>query len=98
MEGYGKMWYEWIFDGVGTEIVGIIIGLAIGGTVVYKFWTKNKSKQKQTAGDNAKQCQEMEIETDMKESGKTRNKLQQLQKAGDNADQSQIGRINNGSK
>lgn len=92
------MWYEWIFDGIGTEIVGIIIGLAIGGTAVHKFVTRNKSKQKQTAGDNAKQHQEMNTQTDIKEAGKVRNNLKQIQKAGDNAEQSQIGGTNNGSK
>lgn len=98
MRGYSNMWYEWLFDGIGTEIVGVIVGLAVSGTVLYKFLTRNKKKQTQKAGDNAKQCQELEIETNIKENGKIRNGLKQTQKAGDNADQSQIGRIKNESK
>lgn len=92
------MWYEWLFDGIGTEIVGIIIGLAIGGTAVYKFVTRDKSKQKQKAGDNAKQRQEFEVETDAQEDGKIKSNIKQSQKAGNGANQSQIGRIKNGSK
>lgn len=94
------MWYEWFFDGIGTEIVVIIIGLAITitGPIAYKNVTRNKSKQKQIAGDNAKQRQEIKTQTDINEGGRARNNLKQIQKAGDNADQSQIGRINNGRK
>lgn len=92
------MWYEWFFDGIGTEIVGIIIGLVIGGTVIYKFVTRNKSKQKQIAGDKSKQHQEFEVEIDAQEEGKTKSDIKQIQKAGNGANQTQIGRIKNGSK
>ena len=51
----------WIFDGIGTELligaVGVLIAAAGGGAVGYKIGSKNKIKQKQNAGDNAKQIQ-----------------------------------------
>lgn len=51
---------EWIFDGIGTELVSALIGLLVGGVAGYGIGvaiTINKIKQKQKAGDNAKQVQ-----------------------------------------
>lgn len=52
---------EWIFDGIGTEIIVAVIGLLVGafggGAVGYKIGVKNKIKQKQKAGDNVNQNQ-----------------------------------------
>ena len=51
---------EWIFDGIGTELVSALIGLLVGGVAGYGIGvvcTKNKIKQKQKAGDNANQIQ-----------------------------------------
>ena len=52
---------EWVFDGIGTEIIvgliSLIIGALGGGFAGYKIGVKNKIKQKQKAGDNAKQSQ-----------------------------------------
>lgn len=48
---------EWIFDGIGTELVSLIIGAVVGGATGYKIGTKNRIKQKQKAGDNSKQIQ-----------------------------------------
>lgn len=52
---------EWVFDGIGTEIIVGLISLtvgALGGAVAgYKIGVKNKIKQKQKASDNAKQSQ-----------------------------------------
>lgn len=49
---------EWMFEGIGTEIVSLLIGLVAGGTVGYKFGiNNNSSKQKQRAGDNSTQIQ-----------------------------------------
>ena len=48
---------EWIFDGIGTEIISLIIGAVLGGAAGYKIGSKNKIKQKQNAGDNSKQIQ-----------------------------------------
>lgn len=48
---------EWILDGIGTELISLIIGAVVGGTAGYKIGSKNKIKQKQKAGDNSKQIQ-----------------------------------------
>lgn len=48
---------EWIFDGIGTELISLIIGTVLGGAAGYKIGSKNKIKQKQEAGDNSKQIQ-----------------------------------------
>jgi hypothetical protein len=49
---------EWIFDGIGTAIVTLILGILTGGAVGYKIGiNKNKVKQKQKAGDNSSQIQ-----------------------------------------
>lgn len=50
---------EWFFDGLGTAIITLIIGLISGGAVGYRVGIKktNKINQKQTAEDNASQIQ-----------------------------------------
>ena len=50
---------EWFFDGLGTAIITLIIGLITGGTVGYRIGIKktNKVNQMQTAKDNASQIQ-----------------------------------------
>ena len=57
------MW-EWIFDGIGSELISVLIGLAIGEGAGYYIGvtnTTNKIKQKQKAGDNAKQEQVCQV-------------------------------------
>ena len=84
-------WYEWIFDGVGTALIGLV-----SGVISYKAAVRKMSSQKQTARDDAIQKQETIIEN----TGETRNNEQrsisQSQKAGVNAKQTQIGRFING--
>lgn len=46
-----------LFDGIGTEIVGILISFVLGGAVGYKIGMKNKVKQNQRAGKNSNQTQ-----------------------------------------
>jgi hypothetical protein len=49
---------EWIFDGIGTALVTLILGLLTGGAVGYKIGiNKNKVKQSQKAGNNSSQIQ-----------------------------------------
>ena len=48
---------QWIFDGIGTELISLIIGIVLGGAAGYKIGSKNEIKQKQKAGDNTKQIQ-----------------------------------------
>lgn len=52
---------QWIFDGIGTEIISLIIGLIVGGFSGYKIGVRNKVKQKQKARDNATQTQKGNI-------------------------------------
>lgn len=91
---------EWIFDGIGTEIASGILTLligAIGGTMVYKIAIKRTAKQKQYAGDDSKQSQEMHVGKNDTDNLQLKNKtsIKQVQKAGDNATQVQIGEIKN---
>lgn len=51
------MWYEWVFDGIGSQIIGIIIGLIFGGCIGGAVGYKIGAKQKQKARDNATQTQ-----------------------------------------
>lgn len=44
-----------IFDGIGTEIISLIFGAIVGGTVGYKIGSKSKQSQKFTS--NSKQIQ-----------------------------------------
>ena len=41
--------YEWIFDGIGTELIGLTIGALLGGIAGYTIGVRNKSKQTQKA-------------------------------------------------
>ena len=38
---------EWIFDGIGTEIISLLIGLAGGGAIGYRIGIRNKIFQHQ---------------------------------------------------
>lgn len=49
------MWYEWFFDGIGTWIISLIIGIIIAGATTCSI--KSHNKQKQTAGNNSIQTQ-----------------------------------------
>lgn len=50
---------EWFFDGIGTALITLILGLLTGGAVGYRIGIKktNKVNQKQIAKDNASQIQ-----------------------------------------
>ncbi|GAB3919974.1 hypothetical protein GCM10011575_35820 [Microlunatus endophyticus] len=47
---------HWFFDGLGTLIVGIIVGGAGGGAAGYRIAAR-RYHQRQSAGDNANQMQ-----------------------------------------
>lgn len=90
---------DWFFSGIGTEIVSIVISLIIGaiggGTVGYRIGIKRTANQKQRAGNNSKQRQELQIgKNDVSEHlTKSKTNLKQAQRAGDNTVQTQIGGI-----
>lgn len=52
---------SWIFDGIGTEIICIVVSLVVGslggGAIGYRIGVKNRNKQIQKAKDNANQNQ-----------------------------------------
>lgn len=47
---------EWLFDGLGTLLIGLLIGGAGGSAVTWRVMSRRTS-QKQRAGDNAHQVQ-----------------------------------------
>ena len=89
---------EWFFDGLGTEIISVVLSLIIGGLVGYKIGVKRATKQKQLAGNSANQKQQIEVDAaDIKNAKKCQSKttINQIQKAGENSTQTQIGEIHN---
>ena len=90
---------SWLFDGIGSTILGLIISFVIGGIGGFAIGRATKSKQLQKAGNGAKQKQSIVIDRepmDEKKKGKERTTLRQKQIAGDNAEQLQTGRITHG--
>ena len=87
------MWYEWVFDGIGSTLISLLLGGVIGYITGVK-WTKS---QYQKAKDNV-----IQIQKDTSECGKgnprkkVKNSVAQTQVAGDNATQIQIGGIKSG--
>lgn len=88
---------EWIFDGIGTEIVSLILGAGIGGFIGFKIGVNRKiTKQVQKGGRGTKQTQISGSTQVNHESNNTgvyinKSKIQQKQKAGDNSVQKQKG-------
>lgn len=89
-------WVKWFFDGLGTEIISVIIGVIGGGLVGYRIG-KRKSKfiQTQEAGSGSEQHQEGKLVSKSNNGGKksqdSKSSFRQTQKAGDNSKQIQIG-------
>ena len=48
---------SWVFDGLGTEILSLIVSFISGGAIGYKIGIHNKVKQSQKAGNNSNQTQ-----------------------------------------
>ena len=48
---------EWMFDGIGTELISLFVGCLTGGVIGYKIGIKNKISQHQDGRDNANQVQ-----------------------------------------
>ena len=45
-----------LFDGLGTFLVGLLLGVSGGGAVAYRVGVRN-TRQTQRAGDNSSQTQ-----------------------------------------
>lgn len=98
---------EWFFDGLGTELVSMIVGLLLGagagGIAGYKIGiNKSVLKQNQKAGTNSKQKQIGKSVAGVSEDGldieSNNSKIKQNQKAGNEAVQTQIGGIRRGKR
>lgn len=48
---------EWVFDGIGTEIISLLAGFLGGSFIGYKIGIKNKISQRQKGGNHASQTQ-----------------------------------------
>lgn len=48
---------EWLFEGLGTALIGAVLGVIGGGAIGYRIGIKKSMNQKQRAGDNASQIQ-----------------------------------------
>ena len=55
---------KWFFDGLGTEIFSVIVGLLLGGFGGYRIGIKKNIKQSQKSRDNSSQLQIGEIHGD----------------------------------
>lgn len=52
-----NIFMEWIFEGIGTEVLVGLVSLLVGGGAGYYIGVKTTIKQKQKAKDNAQQVQ-----------------------------------------
>lgn len=91
---------QWIFSGIGTEILTLLIGAVMGGLAGYKLGVRKSYTQSQKASDDSKQNQEL-FDSDISGNSGSKDKnsitkIKQHQKAGKNSEQSQVGRIRNG--
>ena len=89
-------WVEWVFEGIGTEIISLVIGAAIGGVAGFHI-CKHRVKfvQTQKAGSHAKQYQKgVSHQKNGESQAKDRDAAAtfgQKQIAGDEVKQVQIG-------
>ena len=92
-------WFQWVFEGFGTEILSAAIGLVVGGIGGFVIGRVAKGKQIQKAGNEAKQQQEQIVENERSKGKKpagSKSSIYQKQVAGDNAEQIQTGSVKNG--
>lgn len=48
---------EWIFDGIGTQVLVLLITAAVSGFAGYRIGIRNRVSQSQKGGNHAKQMQ-----------------------------------------
>ena len=87
---------QWIFSGIGTQIVTNLILMFVGGLIGYRIRDKQIAKQKQIAGHSSNQRQEIHVESNIKkviDEKESHQVVDQIQKAGDNSTQMQIGEV-----
>lgn len=87
---------QWIFSGIGTQIVINLVSMFVGGLIGYRIRDKQIGKQKQIAGHSSNQHQEFHIESNNKkviDEKESHQVVDQIQQAGDNSTQMQIGEV-----
>lgn len=86
---------QWVFSGIGTEILCLCVSLIFGGSFVCKILKNNIICQRQNGKNNSNQNQKAIIETGYNKNNiKYKRVIKQLQKSGNNSNQTQIGEIN----
>lgn len=85
---------EWIFDGIGTELLSLVIGGVLGYIAGFKRGKQKSGSQNQSGGSDSNQRQELHIEADLE----GESIITQKQKGGKNSTQVQIGEIKRGTK
>ncbi|MDR0919504.1 MAG: hypothetical protein LBM93_09730 [Oscillospiraceae bacterium] len=76
---------EWFFDGIGTELISLIIGGIFGGFTGFGICKhKTKIRQEQHAG-NCSELHQNSSAFKMKNKNGEKNELVQSQEAGDNS-------------
>lgn len=86
-------WIKWFFDGLGTELISLVIGAFLGGTIGFRIG-KNKRKfiQQQEGGAESEQYQRGNSQSKMSNKVEdTTTFFTQKQTAGDKSKQTQIG-------
>ena len=86
-------WIKWFFDGLGTELLSLVIGALLGGVVGFRIGkSKRKFVQQQDGGSESEQYQRgsSKYETNRKAEDVTAS-FTQKQTAGNNSKQVQIG-------
>lgn len=80
---------EWIFSGIGTELIVTFITLAIGGYGCYKRFVSQKTNQRQSSDQSSTQLQIGNIYQN-----KNKLTINQNQISRENSIQIQIGNFN----
>ena len=88
---------QWIFSGIGTELLILAVGAIAAGFAIHKIVVKKSGKQVQKAKSRSNQRQELIIDSDSTVGDKcnAQNSIKQTQKAGKESKQVQIGGIKN---
>ena len=92
-------WFNWVFDGIGTEIIIGLVGLVVGGIGGFAIGRRTKSTQTQKAKESARQKQTFSVDNGnppKTKSYKSKNSVVQKQEAENNAEQIQIGNVKHG--
>jgi hypothetical protein len=86
---------DWFFDGLGTELLSLVVGAAGGGLIGFRVGRRrSKFSQSQEAGHNSTQYQigkQTLINNESVDIVDIKRGFRQQQKSGDNSEQIQFG-------